>query len=121
DARAMGETGRELAMGARLRLLISLGLLKDAAEGLASPAGQQTGGTAQSPRQNDYASMLAIGQAWVEVRRPEEARRILAGIPSYAGEYGAAQVSLASLDLEEGRADAAVKSLEKLQAVAPSA
>ncbi|HUO07111.1 MAG TPA: tetratricopeptide repeat protein, partial [Phycisphaerae bacterium] len=120
DAGSMGETGRQLATAGRLRLLISLGLLNAAADELSTHQTATTPPPSPVP-QDDYASMLAIGQAWAEVHRPGEARKSLAAIPTYAAEYGAAQVSLASLDVDEGRADAAVKTLEKLQAVWPNA
>lgn len=110
DVRGMGETGLQLATASRLRLLISLGLLNEA-EGELS---------ADKAGTDDFASMLAIGQGWAEVKKPEEARKILSQIPAYAAEYPAAQISLAMMDEEAGHADAAVKSLERLRAKHPN-
>ncbi len=114
DVRGMGETGRQLATTSRLRLLIGLGLLNAASGELSADEG---GGKAGA---DDYTSMLAIGQGWAEVKRPAEARKILMQIPGYAGEYPAAQMSLATLDEDAGHADAAVKSLEGLRAKQPN-
>ena len=67
---------------------------------------------------DDFTSMLAIGQGWSQVNKPEEARKILSQIPAYAAEYPAAQISIATIDEDAGNADAAVKSLEKLRGMA---
>jgi tetratricopeptide (TPR) repeat protein len=111
DARALGPTGQQLAATARLRLLISLGLLKEAADELAAhPA----------PTSDDFASMLAIGQAWSEMKKPDEARKILDAIPDYAAEHIPAVVTLATLDLEAGHPDAAVAALQTLKPQSPN-
>jgi tetratricopeptide (TPR) repeat protein len=106
DARALGPTARQLAGDARLRLLISFGLLNEAADELAArPA----------PTPDDFASMLALGQAWSDIHKPEEARTLLAKIPPYAVQYVPAAVTLATLDLDAGHPDAAITALEHLQ------
>ena len=110
DARSLGETGRQLATTARLRILISTGLLKEAADELAAHP---------SPTKDDFPSMLAIGQAWAEVHDPASARKILIAIPSYAAENTAARIALANLDLEAGDAAAAVAGLKAITPASP--
>ncbi|HVS70114.1 MAG TPA: tetratricopeptide repeat protein [Phycisphaerae bacterium] len=104
ETKSMGATGKELATSARLRYLISMGLLKEAAAELAGDAGSA----------KDFASMLAVGRGWEELKRPDEARKELEQIPAYAGEYPAARIALAALDTEAGNPDKGAAALEEL-------
>ncbi|HVX84247.1 MAG TPA: tetratricopeptide repeat protein [Phycisphaerae bacterium] len=111
ETKSMGPTGKELATSARLRYLISMGLLKEAATELASDAGSA----------KDFESMLAVGRGWEELKRPEEARKELEQIPSYAGEYPAARIALAALDTEAGNAEKGAAELEELSKTSAAA
>ncbi len=111
EVRAMGETGRELATAARIRYLISMGLLKTAEEELAGIKGAT----------QDYASQLAVGRGWLELKKPEEARKALDAIPPYAAEYAPAQIALAAINTEAGNTDASVKALTDLSKTSPAA
>jgi predicted Zn-dependent protease len=110
EVQAMGETGRELATAARIRYLISMGLLKTAEQELASVKGAQ-----------DYASRLAVGRGWLELKKTDDARKALSSIPAYAAEYPAAQIALAAIDTEAGNTDASVKALTELSKTSPAA
>ncbi|MCL2648518.1 MAG: tetratricopeptide repeat protein [Phycisphaerales bacterium] len=105
ELRSLGETEKGLAENARLKLLISLGLLKEATAALAAMSA--------SPDAEDFASMLMIGQGWMKVGRFDEAKKMLAGIPVYASEYPAAAAELASLNVSAGDHDAAIEGLKQ--------
>jgi tetratricopeptide (TPR) repeat protein len=109
ETRALGETGRTMATAARLRMLITMGLLHEASGELAS----------DKSAADDFASMLAIGQAWAQLNKPDDARKILAAIPPYANEYAAAVGTIAALDSAAGKYDVAIAALSRQPALAP--
>lgn len=106
QAAALGDTGAQLASAARIRQLISLGLLHDAADLLQS----------RSSREDDFASMLAVAQAWAQLDKHDDARKMAAAIPAYAAEFPHARVLLAALDTDKGDFASAVASLTQVAA-----
>jgi tetratricopeptide (TPR) repeat protein len=107
DAGRLGATGAELAGAVRVRMLITMGLLDEATRELQSRS---------SGNSNDYASLLAVAQAWVQLNKPEDARKLASQVPVYAAQHPGAQLLIASLDLEAGGAgvDKAIGNLEGL-------
>jgi predicted Zn-dependent protease len=106
DAEALGDAGRQFAETARLRLDVSMGLLYHVGEKLKE--------TSAAARPDDFASMLSVAQAWAQLKKFDEARKMAATIPSYAVEYPTAQVLMAAIDTDKGDYAAAIKTLNAL-------
>jgi tetratricopeptide (TPR) repeat protein len=107
EAAALGDTGAQRASAARIRHLITLGLLHEASQKLQS----------KSSREDDFASMLAVAQAWAQLDKHDDARKMASAIPPYAAEFANARVLLAALDTDKGNFASAIKSLTQVAAI----
>ncbi len=105
----------QLDEGARINALTDLGQLFTGL-GLYAPATETFARIEKEGKVRDPRVMLAMGRAYMALKKNDLARPQLEAVPEYAQQYAQAQVMLAQIDQAAGQTEAAQKRLMKLAA-----